>query len=94
MLIRNIRVEQKHADANVMSGWIRKRRRAPEGMACDWSFQYKRIHPEKEGYAGSIEHVDSGYERSVWLPDGERGRCRKCGKHLAPRESHYGKSCA
>jgi hypothetical protein len=50
------------------------------GLAFKWNVIYQSMDEKKTGYKGQIIHIDSGYERSLWLPPNKRGKCRTCSK--------------
>jgi hypothetical protein len=79
---RSVINSQRGAEPEVLSDWIRINDTTDTGAAVRWNVRYTRYDSKKHprGLAGSVEHIDSGYESSPWLPQAKRGKCRTCNK--------------
>ena len=81
---RTVVAQNKSAPLEQMSPQIHVNDVTDTGQAFFWSVMYKRYDQKKQaqGFAGSIEHIDSNYENSRWLPAAKRGICRNCKKGI------------
>jgi hypothetical protein len=74
--------QQRAAPLNAMSQDLYIPDQTSAGVHFNWKILYKRYDPKVQagGFAGSIEHIDSGYHQSPWLPANKRGKCQVCNK--------------
>lgn len=81
---RTVVEQQKAAPLQQISSKLSVNDTTDAGGAFFWSILYTRYNPKAhaQGFAGSIEHIDSNYENSAWLPPAKRGKCRNCGKGI------------
>jgi hypothetical protein len=87
---RTVIENRKTAPVKVISPKIQMNDSTDTGINFYWNVMYTRYDAKSHnlGLSGSIEHIDSGYEQSRWLPTAKRGMCAECGKAKNRHKPH------